>query len=344
MTDSRSRLQSGQGFLWGLSLAVSLVVNAAVFWAIALAGTFTHASSASPAMASPPERIATVELVMASAETEPVSEVAPVAPEPESKGPSEDLVKAEESAMPVVSQRFARTTADQESDALPVSALFIGERNTRAASDQEATPGEGISQAGTESNFGEVDTVKGGERPEEGAAPAPVAAEIPRDGREIVTGSTPVPVPVANAQAEPAAEPNPVPAPNGEGATARKTSLRGSVTQSNRSAVDVVDSPMGRYHGAILRAVEEEWLKNGERYQKFVTAGYMTVKVSLSSEGKVRSLKVIEAVECTDPQKGYTLSSIRSAKLPPIPSDLKKQLRNGPMPELSITFAFPSLQ
>lgn len=343
MTDSRSRLQSGQGFLWGLSLAVSLVVNAAVFLAIALAGTFTHASSASPAMVSAPERIATVELVMAPTEAVPVSEVAQVTPELEAPAKTEEPAN-EAAEMPVVRQRFARTTADQESDVPPVSALFIGERNTRAASDQEATRGDGISQSGTESNFGEVDTVKGGVLPEDAAATTPVADETSRAGREIVTGSSQVPVPVPETQPAPAAESQPVPAPDGESATARKTSLRGSVTQSNRSAVDVVDSPMGRYQGAILRAVEEEWLKNGERYQKFVTAGYMTVKLSLSPQGKVSSLKVIEAVECTDPQKGYTLSSIRSAKLPPIPSELKKQLRNGPMPELSITFAFPSLQ
>jgi hypothetical protein len=47
----------------------------------------------------------------------------------------------------------------------------------------------------------------------------------------------------------------------------------------------------------------------------------------------------VEAANSSDLQKGFTLSSIREAKLPAMPAGLKKQRRGEPL-ELTYNFYF----
>ncbi len=119
----------------------------------------------------------------------------------------------------------------------------------------------------------------------------------------------------------------------------RKTRIQGSITRQGRSALDVEDSALGRYHAALSRAVEKEWQLNCVRNRDYLLPGQLIVRFVLEPSGKVRSLVFVEEVEGGGIQKGFTLESIRTAKIPPFPAELKKQLDGEPL-EVTYSFTF----
>jgi hypothetical protein len=122
-------------------------------------------------------------------------------------------------------------------------------------------------------------------------------------------------------------------------ASQKKTRLEGSISRVGRSALDVQDSPLGRYHALVSRAVEKEWQRNCVRNEKYITPGQLTMRVMLEASGKVRSVVFIEEREVGSIPKGFTLNSIRDAEIPAMPAELKKQLDGEPL-ELIYRFNF----
>lgn len=118
-----------------------------------------------------------------------------------------------------------------------------------------------------------------------------------------------------------------------------KTAIRGSISRSGRSALDVADSPLGRYQALISRAVELEWQRNCMRHRDFITPGYLTVRFFVEPSGRVRSVQFVGEMETGEVQKGFTLNSIRNAEIPAMPSALRKDLASEPL-ELIFNFYF----
>lgn len=207
-------------------------------------------------------------------------------------------------------------------------------------------------------------------RPAESESQAPLpttSAQSPPPPREkLLEGPNPVdtPVPRETAAAEnpkPTPEPRPDPAespqppkdappvaeapkprPTAEPAFKgyqRKTAVIGSITRSGRSALDVEDTPMGRYQAAISRAVEQEWQRNCVRHRDFITPGFLTVRFFVEPSGKVRSVQFVGDMETGEVQKGFTLNSIRDAGIPAMPPALRKEHEKEPL-ELIFRFYF----
>jgi hypothetical protein len=119
----------------------------------------------------------------------------------------------------------------------------------------------------------------------------------------------------------------------------RKTAVAGSITRTGRSALDVEDSPLGRYQATLSRAVEQEWQRNCVRHRDFITPGFLTVRFFVEPGGKVRSVQFVGDMETGEVQKGFTLNSIRDAAIPPMPAALQKQYDKEPL-ELIFRFYF----
>lgn len=118
-----------------------------------------------------------------------------------------------------------------------------------------------------------------------------------------------------------------------------KTRLVGSITRTGRSALNVEDSVLGRYHAAVSRAVEKEWQLNCVRNRDYITPGQLTMSFVLEATGKVRSVRVVEELQVGAIPKGFTLNAINNAEIPSMPADLKKQLAGEPL-ELIYRFNF----
>ncbi len=118
-----------------------------------------------------------------------------------------------------------------------------------------------------------------------------------------------------------------------------KTAIRGSISRNGRSALDVVDTPMGRYHATISRAVELEWQRNCVRRRDFIVPGYITARFFIDPQGRVTSVNLLGEIEGGEIQKGFTIDSIRSAEIPPMPEELKQEMEGDSL-ELIFNFYF----
>lgn len=182
--------------LWGVALAVSLLVNGAAFTAIGLVALrpVTRHHPVDPASTAATENVATIFPELIEERPQPDGEEA--APEPAA-----------------VRQRFARTSDDQIAPP-DGPAAFIGERNTRATSDRPPVPGAPAlpSQAGIEPRFpGELETTESDYQDGELDAPA-ATAEAPTQEPPVAVASPPA-VPPMPAAPGTAAAPLSPPAP-----------------------------------------------------------------------------------------------------------------------------------
>jgi outer membrane biosynthesis protein TonB len=175
--------------------------------------------------------------------------------------------------------------------------------------------------------------------------PNPVEIPVPREEKPQVAP----PNPQAKQAAPSAATPEKPPAPKTPPAPKlkdpafrseqRKTAIRGSISRNGRSALDVADSPLGRYQALISRAVEQEWQRNCARHRDFITPGFLTVRFFVEATGKVRTVQFVGEMETGEVQKGFTLNSIRNAAIPPMPAAVKTEL-DGETLELLFNFYF----
>lgn len=304
----------------------------------------------------------------------------------------ETVAVAEQPSPP---KRFARTTEEQR-DERPEEADFIGERDTRAAT--ERTPDTGApelpSQSGieprdeadietTESNFRDGPLDAADAAPAVPAAPVDpstpgIAVEVPGEAELVEPSEPSPPVDVNRLLDGPLAVEVPIPpetdAPSQEAEAAgveaplrgdaeakteapipavadptqavpgfrghqRRTAIRGSISRTGVSSLDVQDNAMGRYQARISRAVELEWQRNCVRHRDFIRPGFLTVRFFVEPSGRVRTVEFVGQMETGEVQKGFTLNSIRNAKIPPMPKELRAELDDEPL-ELIFNFYF----
>lgn len=156
----------------------------------------------------------------------------------------------------------------------------------------------------------------------------PTPAERPKEGSTAAKpAETPKPSP-----AKPADQP-------GFRGNQRKSAIVGSISRTGRSALDVADSPLGRYQAVISRAVELEWQRNCVRHRDFITPGFLTVRFFVETSGRVRTVQFVGKMETGEVQKGFTLNSIRDADIPAMPPAVKKEFEKEPL-ELIFNFYF----
>jgi len=142
MSVSRAATSDGEGYLWGISLLVSLVLNGLLFF------TFSVIAS---------NRVS----VVLQPKPEPaVDQLASILVMPE-KGASGGVAVQPAAQVPPRPAQFARTSEDQVS-ARPEKPAFIGERDTEATSDRAADPSAEAmpSQKGIDPIQGEVETTE----------------------------------------------------------------------------------------------------------------------------------------------------------------------------------------
>lgn len=245
---------------------------------------------------------------------------------------------------------FETTESDYQDGKLDVAEAPKPQDASPAASVPTTVPDPAVAENSTHGEKVDVpgkDTAQSTPAPPEkllnGPAPVDVAVPKPLD-KPADLKPTPAKRPAdGTAQAKPADSPKPAktqaandPAFKGN---QRKTAIVGSISRSGRSALDVVDSPLGRYQAVISRAVEQEWQRNCVRHRDFITPGFLTVRFYVESSGKVRTVQFVGDMETGEVQKGFTLNSIRDAKIPAMPASLKQEFAKEPL-ELIFNFYF----
>jgi hypothetical protein len=119
----------------------------------------------------------------------------------------------------------------------------------------------------------------------------------------------------------------------------KKTAIIGSISRTGRSALNVADSPLGRYQAIISRAVELEWQRNCIRHRDLITPGFLTVRFFVENSGRVKLVQFVGDMETGVAQKGFTLNAIRDAEIPEMPASIKKEYASEPL-EIIFNFYF----
>ena len=363
MTSSAPITRQGDGRLWATALMLSLVVNLAI---LALAGftilktqVFRKSSAVSAATPQlPSDTTVKILLEMVGTNSSPTA-AAPA--KPSFVRTSEDQTAAAPEKSPFIGERNTQATSDRSPDltAPPLPSQSGIDRDDlettnshyqdgTLGTDQPATPQDTMPAPpsptlpepaiAVDSSAGETPETPGSDTTQSSPPPtdrlldgaSPVDVSVPKDPAEK-TALKPTPPPAA-AAAKPAAE-------TGFKGYQRKAAIVGSISRTGRSALDVVDSPLGRYQAVISRAVEQEWQRNCVRHRDFITPGFLTVRFFVEPTGKVRTVQFVGTMETGEVQKGFTLSAIRDAKIPAMPAAVKKDFDKEPL-ELIFNFYF----
>lgn len=382
MTSAETRQNGDEARLWLAALLISIVINGVL---LAWVSYEAILSKIAKEMINPKPLAETVVTIF----------------------PEMFVEEAEEVKPNVNEQKAVRTSDDQLDPNAPSSRRYIGERNTQATSDRNATNDDTTmpSQVGrearpeeepetTESVYqdGRLDTpiqatvpnqpiplikelpnpltnaaeqMKGDKQPdpsEEDNAqtavreklldgPNMVEREVPKsEVKENIKTREEKKIRDGNPDGVALNKPNELPKPTAKPTAAvindpafsgnqTKTAIRGSISRTGRSALDVVDTPMGRYQTQISRAVELEFQRNCVKRRDFIVPGYITVQFFIDAQGRVTSLSLLGEIEGGEVQKGFTIDSIREAPIPVMPSEIKKEMKGDSL-ELIYNFYF----
>ena len=373
MTASASYDRGGDGRLWVTALMLSMVVNVIILGLVGQVYLKTQAlRKLHPVTVSPPQLSSdtTVKILLEAASASPsAGELVPV--KPNFARTSVDQTSAAPEKSPFIGERNTQATSDRSPDptapALPSqSGIDRDDLETttsryldgRLGSDQPATPqapapapiSPAVSDPAMAANSPAGEKVDAQGKDDVQSNPPP--------GDALLEGASPVDVPVPRNPAENTAiKPTPPKRPREGTAGAkasdapksatepgfqgyqRKSAIVGSISRTGRSALDVADSPLGRYQAAISRAVEREWQRNCVRHRDFITPGFLTVRFFVETSGKVRTVQFVGTMETGEVQKGFTLSAIRDADIPAMPATVKKDFDKEPL-ELIFNFYF----
>jgi len=126
---------------------------------------------------------------------------------------------------------------------------------------------------------------------------------------------------------------------DGFNAHSRKTKVTGSISRRGKSALNVKNSPLGRYQALVSEAVELQWRRNCEQHRDHIVPGVMSLRFYVDKNGKISGIKFQEVIEGNYIEQGFTQRAIRQAKLPRMPQSVLKELDGEPL-ELIYNFYF----
>lgn len=119
----------------------------------------------------------------------------------------------------------------------------------------------------------------------------------------------------------------------------RKTKVTGSISRRGKSALNVKNSPLGRYQALISKAVELQWRRNCDKHRDHIVPGVMSIRFYVDKRGKVSGIKFQEVIEGSYITRGFTQRAIRDAKIPSMPKAVLRELDGDPL-ELIYNFYF----
>lgn len=129
------------------------------------------------------------------------------------------------------------------------------------------------------------------------------------------------------------------PKKNGFEAHSRKTKVTGSISRRGKSALNVKNSPLGRYQALVSKAVELQWRRNCEQHRDHIVPGVISLRFYVDKEGKISGIKFQEVIEGNYIEQGFTQRAIRQARLPKMSKSVLKELDGEPL-ELIYNFYF----
>lgn len=119
----------------------------------------------------------------------------------------------------------------------------------------------------------------------------------------------------------------------------RQTRVTGSINRQGTSALNVKNSPLGRYQALISKAVELQWRRNCEQHRDHIVPGVISIRFYVDQSGGVSGIKFQEVIGANFIERGFTQRALRQVELPKMPESVLKELE-GESLELIYNFYF----
>ena len=119
----------------------------------------------------------------------------------------------------------------------------------------------------------------------------------------------------------------------------RQTRVTGSINRQGKSALNVKNSPLGRYQALISKAVELQWRRNCEQHRDHIVPGVISIRFYVDQSGGVSGIKFQEVIGANFIERGFTQRALRQVELPKMPESVLKELK-GESLELIYNFYF----
>jgi outer membrane biosynthesis protein TonB len=145
---------------------------------------------------------------------------------------------------------------------------------------------------------------------------------------EVETTPTPAP---ETAIVPPAPRPRPERPDSSFQALKEQTRITGRITNRGKSAVNAVETPLGRYQKAVSDAIGSRWYHYVNSKIDLVSIGTAHVEAQVDKDGKIQNLKVLSN-NANEAFANICLQSFQEAQIPPIPEELVSALPDGRLP------------
>ncbi len=122
--------------------------------------------------------------------------------------------------------------------------------------------------------------------------------------------------------------------------TTEASKAMGSISRRGGvSSHDTEATPLGKYKKSVHDSIAKEWYRRIGQNPDLIKPGALIVRWYVYDTGRIYGINVVRELQGSEIQKGMTIQSIASAKIPKMPSSLKSDLNGEPV-EFSITFQF----
>jgi hypothetical protein len=112
---------------------------------------------------------------------------------------------------------------------------------------------------------------------------------------------------------------------------ARKlNTMKGSLSNLGKSAVDAEATPVGAYKASVSRAIERRWHELRQKNGSFVSYGSLKIGFLVNARGKVSGIRVLHqdaGAVLTD----FSIAAIATAPIPAMPPDVAEAFGNDPL-------------
>lgn len=119
----------------------------------------------------------------------------------------------------------------------------------------------------------------------------------------------------------------------------RKTRVAGVIRTNGKGSLDVANTAIGRYQGAIFKKLETAWQMENIRNRSLLAPGNVTLYFVVNKDGKVSRQKQMAMVGASGTQWGMILRSLSVINIPKMPKDVVKELEGDPL-EIIVTFNY----
>lgn len=119
----------------------------------------------------------------------------------------------------------------------------------------------------------------------------------------------------------------------------RKTRVAGVIRTNGKGSLDVANTAIGRYQGAIFKKLETAWQMENIRNRSLLAPGNVTLYFVVNKDGKVSRQRQMAMLGASGTQWGMILRSLSVINIPKMPKDVVKELEGDPL-EIIVTFNY----